>query len=302
MNLTLKERLGLQRTAKIITESQYTKLLNEGTIQLTSDERRQVNSMLPKIINMIAGDYLGDNRMFLIDEFKGISADKSPIKVKIYVGNDMNYKTSNGYYQTNDKKNPDDNIILIQQFQFSKYFKGLGGLDMDFTKMMTGNENPGIDAVRKTLTHELIHAKDPATNHRYLKEPNEPGKDYYKSWAEFQTMTGQFFEAITTSVDRAVKLKMTKEEILSALDSILQFYSGKQTTFNQNAKDFIQGSGKRTAFQSLVNKFTEYSSSLNTYASYILMIKKYNPEGYKEFLTDLYKTVDDAKDKTEKLT
>ena len=174
---------------------------------------------------------------------------------------------------------------------------------MDFTKMMTGNENPGIDTLRKTLTHELIHAKDPALNHKFLKEPYDPGNEkvYYKSWTEFQTMTGQFFEAITTSVDRAVKLKMTKEEILSALDSILQFYSGKQTTFNQNAKDFIQGSGKRTAFQSLVNKFTNYSSAIDTYDSYIRMIKKYNPEGYKEFLTDLYKTVDDAKDKTKKL-
>jgi hypothetical protein len=277
--------------------------LKEGTIQLTSDERRQVDAMLPKIINMIAGDYLGDNKMFLVGEFNGISADKSPIKVKIYVGNDMNYKNASGYHQANDRKNPDDNFILIQQFQFSKYFKGFGGLDTDFTKIMTGNENPGIDDLRSTLIHELIHAKDPAVNHRYLKEPYDFDKKevYYKSWKEFQTMTGQFFEAITTSVDRAVKLKMTKEEILSALDSILQFYSGKQTTFNQNAKDFIQGSGKRTAFQSLVNKFTQYSSSLNTYASYILMIKKYNPEGYKEFLTDLYKTVDDAKDKTKKL-
>jgi hypothetical protein len=241
MNLTLKERLGLQRTAKIITESQYTKLLNEGTIQLTSDERRQVNSMLPKIINMIAGDYLGDNRMFLIDEFKGISADKSPIKVKIYVGNDMNYKTSNGYYQTNDKKNPDDNIILIQQFQFSKYFKGLGGLDMDFTKMMTGNENPGIDAVRKTLTHELIHAKDPATNHRYLKEPNEPGKDYYKSWAEFQTMTGQFFEAIKDSVDRIMNNNPTSSEIElinRSLSNLLNFFSGKEKNIS-NVDDFF---------------------------------------------------------------
>ena len=300
--LTLKERLDLQRTARIITESQYNKLLKEGTIQLTSDERRQVDDMLPKIINIIAGNYLGDNRQREVGEFNGISADKSPIKVKIFVGNDMSEKNANGYYKTKDKKNPNDNIIMIQQFQYTKYFKGFGGLDTDFTKMMTGNENPGIDSLRKTLTHELIHAKDPALNHQFLKEPYDHRDEvYYKSWTEFQTMTGQFFEAITTSVDRAVKLKMTKEEILSALDSILQFYSGKQTTFNQNAKDFIQGSGKRTAFQSLVNKFTQYSSSLDTYASYILMIKKYNPGGYKEFLTDLYKTVDDAKDKTKKL-
>ena len=280
-------------------------ILQEGTIQLTPNERDQIESMLPDIIEVISGKYIGDNRMRYIGDIDAISADKTPIKVKVNVGNNLNSKDADAYYIANDRNNPDDNEIFIQQFHFSSYFTGFSGLDMKFTKMATGNENLGIERLRKVLKHELIHAKDPARNQHFFKEPYDPEKleVYYKSWAEFQTMTGQFFEAITTGVDRALRLGMSKEEILDALDNILKFYTGKEKFFNQNTKDFIQGTGKRNIFQSLINLVAggNFISSIDDYAAYIANIKKYNPEGYKEFLTDLYKTIDQAKDKLKNL-
>lgn len=276
-------------------------ILKEGAIQLTSDERAQVERILPDIIKTISGKYIGDNEGVVVDTIKYLYADKTPGKVEIAVGNDLNHKNANGYFTTKDPKNPTDNLIWIQQFQFSPYFKGLSGLDLKANRVLTGNENPGIELLRKVLKHELIHAKDPALNHHYLKEPydSDDAKVYYKSWTEFQAMTGQFFEAITTGVDRALKLGMSKQKILGVLDNILSFYSGKTDTFIYDTEDFIQGTGKRNIFQSLVNIFVGRSlpPAINTYAEFLAQIKKYNPEGYKEFLKDLYKTIDQAKDK-----
>jgi hypothetical protein len=47
MNLTLKEKLDLQRQAKIITESQYKKLLNEN------DSTNQISSTVPTLVKKI---------------------------------------------------------------------------------------------------------------------------------------------------------------------------------------------------------------------------------------------------------
>lgn len=278
-------------------------ILEEGTLQLTPDERQQVEDMLPDIIKAISGKYIGDNRMRPIGDINVISVDKTPMTVQINVGNDLNSPNANGYHATNDPKNPTDNLILIQQFQFLKYFSGFSGLDIKARKILTGDENLGIEALRKTLKHELIHAKDPALNQHYLKEPynSNDAASYYKSWAEFQTMTGQFFEAITTGVDRALRLGMNKNQILNALNNILNYYSGKTKIFNRDTEDFIQGTGKRNIFQSLIKVATEIlmplQSSITSYAGYLAAIKQYNPEGYKEFLKDLYKTIDQAKDK-----
>jgi hypothetical protein len=288
-------------------------ILQEGTLQLTPEERQQVEKIIPDVIRVISGEYVGDNMMRYIADIDGISADKTPIKVKIYVGNDLSEKKADGYYQTNDPKNPTDNVILVQQFALQPYFNS--GEKVYST--LTGDKSVGIEAVRRILKHELIHAKDPSRNQHYLKEPYDP-KDkavYYKSWSEFQTMTGQFFEAITTGVDRALDLGMPKEKILKVLNNILKVYSGKTTitgkeTLTQDTADFIQGTGKRNIFQALI-KFAENTissiagtkilNSLDTYVLYLNNIKKYNPEGYKEFLKDLYKTIDQAKDKLNNL-
>jgi len=275
------------------------KILKEGAIQLTSDERRQVEEMLPKIIKIISGKYLGDNRYQSVGYIDAVSADKSPIKIEMQVGNDLNFPNAGGYYQTNDKDNPTDNVILIQQNKYAGYFKGLSGLDLKLTKIATGNQNPGVEKIRSIIKHEIIHAKDPALNHKYRKERYDTNDTsiYYKSWTEFQTMTGQFFEAITTGVDRALALGKSKEDILSALGNILNFYAGKEKFFTQNTKDFIQGTGKRNVFQSLINYAAgALPSAIDDYYGYIALIKKYNPEGYKEFLTDLYKTIEQAKE------
>ena len=49
MNITLKERLDLQRTAKIITESQYKKLLKENEEMTPEQATAKVMAAVPEI-------------------------------------------------------------------------------------------------------------------------------------------------------------------------------------------------------------------------------------------------------------
>ena len=176
----------------------------------------------------------------------------------------------------------------------------------------------GINQLRTALKHELIHAKDPALNHHFLKEPYDSNKPelYYKSWTEFQTFTGEFFEAITTGVDRMLSdpSKENIKKINTSLDDILNFYSGKSKSMSQTTSDFIEDTGQRNSFQSLLtfakNVFKNLTKttigsittdSLDLYNHYINKIKIHNQKGYKEFLKDLYKTIDQARDKVNKV-
>jgi hypothetical protein len=331
-------------------------ILKEGRIYLTADETRQIEEMIPGIIDAIKGGWISKNDYKEVGQINYESADKTPGSVKIYIAND--YPNAGGYFQTNDPKNSNDNAIVIQQGAYDKYFTNIDGLINKTHKILTGDENAGIESLRRTLKHELIHAKDPARNQyrsnwsivadsnlwvatytsgdgkrtksfkfksedeaisfvkqQQLKsyDPNDP-QNYYKSWTEFQTMTGQFFEVIVAGINRIdVSTIENVKKIEIALSEILNFFSGKSTEFSQETYDFIQNTQSRNLFQKLIkstenfivksgftfgNKPTE--SALDTYIAYINLIKTYNPEGYKEFLKDLYKLIDIVKDQLNK--
>lgn len=286
--------------------------LHEGSIQLTSDERNQVEEMLPEILKIIQGSRV--EKYTAIDSIKYKLADGTAASCDIYVGNDQ--PGAMAYYQTQELNDHTDNYIVIQQQPFKVYFGFLNAL----RTTATGDKNPGIELLRQALKHELIHAKDPATNHHYLKEPYDMKSDkvYYKSWKEFQTMTGQFFEAITTGVERIMNDNPSADDIRKiehALKNILKFYAGKTAVLDIVTADFIQDTGKRNIFQTLIKIADVFYEALvntlgistvtrnvlDTYVAYINGIKIYNPSGYKEFLKDLYKTIDQAKDNVNKI-
>ena len=275
---------------------------------MTSDERNQVENMIPKIIKIISGKWIpsGVQNAVYIDAINYEFADKTKGKVNVFVANDSSAK---GYFTTNDPKNPTDNSIVIQQNSFINYFTNLGGLIFKTQKFVAGDENAGIELLRKTLKHELIHAKDPALNHHFLKEPYDSNKAeiYYKSWTEFQTMTGQFFESIITGVDRIMSSNLSEKNIRKieiALSNILNYFAGKTTELKQDTIDLIQNTQSRNLFQRLIKKLENItgldptgSGALGVYLTYITLIKKYNPKAYNEFLKDLYKIIDQTKDK-----
>ena len=301
----------------LINENQFNHIINDGSIKLTPSERQQVEDILPKAIEAIAGKDLGSSTGWWgafkkIGRIKAVSADGEKILIDIFVGNNISdeLKTSLGYYNPRDPKNPNDNFIVLQQRNLSTYFKGPLNIDSKINKFALGTENPGIEQVRGVLKHEIIHAKDPNMNQhwkfKFKKEPEnskEEEKLYYSSWEEFKTMSGQLLEAIIVCSEKAPTLGMEKKDIINGLDNILMLYAGKTKSFNQNAKDLIQGSGKRNIFQKVIvnsNIYQKYLVSGNftpveTYHAYLQKIKEHNPKGYNKFLRELYKTINEVK-------
>lgn len=102
---------------------------------------------------------------------------------------------------------------------------------------------------------------------------------------------------------KSTKTRDGKKDIINGLDNILMLYAGKTKSFNQNAKDLIQGSGKRNIFQKVIvnsNIYQKYLISSNytpveTYHAYLQKIKEHNPKGYNRFLRELYKTIETLK-------
>jgi uncharacterized protein YnzC (UPF0291/DUF896 family) len=285
--------------------------LEEGALILTPEERQQVEAMIPIIIDNIKKPLLPNDKVYDIGNIKYKFADGEDGEAKVVVGYPGS-DNAKGVFRTHDPKNRTDNWIVINQVYFSQFFpssNSFSDLDQRLSRTVTGNENTGIERLRQTLKHELIHAKDPALNHHYLKEPysNKDEAIYYKSWTEFQTFTGQFFESLISGTDRVLNNADNPEDIKKiekALSNILQYFAGKTKTINLDTKEFIDGTGSRNFFQKIFNflnqivrmpKDSDYA--LSEYLTYLAKIKQYNPEGYKEFLKDLYKTIKSIEEK-----
>jgi hypothetical protein len=287
-------------------------IIEEGTLTLTPDERQQVEAMIPEMIKVISEPDLiplGQHRNIGTLKFK--FADGEDGEVLIGVGT---FEPSNarGAHHAMDLNNKTDNLILIQQAQFKQYFPSskFNQIDQNLYRTFTGTANTGVERLRQVIKHEIIHAKDPALNHRYSKEPYDSSDEsvYFKSWAEFQTFTGQFFESLIAGTDRVlsgVNTAADLKRVESALANILQFFAGKTKTISINTAEFIDGTGSRNIFQKafnvlnsmIGNKPKSSDFALSEYVAFLYKIKQYNPEGYKEFLKDLYKTIKTIEEK-----
>lgn len=269
----------------LISEDQLSNIINEGFIKLSSDEMKQIDAVVPMLVDALSGEYLGDGKYKHITGLISNSADGGHITTNIYIGNNLDEKVLNAYafYAPNDKMNPFDNIIVFQQFNFIKFFSGRQYWD-EFKS--EGGENIGIELVRKNLIHELIHAKDPNSNHRFDDDGYSTTikSIYYKSWKEFKAITGQFLNTINYNVGKNYNPDVDKGKILDALDNILKVYAGNIKDFNQNAVDLIQGSLIKSSY-----------FVANSYIADIIMVRTHNPEGYKKYLRELYKTIEALK-------
>lgn len=267
----------------LINENQLRNIINEGFIKLSSEEMNQIDAVVPMLVDALSKEYLGDGKYKHITGFISNSADGTEIVTNIYIGNNLDELNAYAFYATNDKKNPFDNIIVFQQFNFIKFFSGRQYWD-EFKS--EGGENIGIELVRKNLIHELIHAKDPNSNHKFDDEEYSKtiASIYYKSWKEFKTITGQFLNTISSNIDRNYNIDADKDKILDALDNILEVYAGKVKNFNKNGLDLIQGSSIKSSY-----------FVANSYINDIIMVRIHNPEGYKRYLKELYKTIQTIK-------
>ena len=288
---------------KIVRET--LELLNEGIIKLTDNEVRQINDILPKVKNAIKNRVLYKG----IASIDYVTADDLNATAIVYIyDKDDN---SLAHHNSRNKKDLNDNLIGVNFNFFGLVYNGI------FNKILSKMTNKTPDEhLITSLKHELIHAKDPAVNHKPLNQPVNSGdiKSYYGSWIEFPTQTGEFFEAISQRTKEEIEKKPfgkklpkeTIEKIFNIYDDILDFYSGKDKVFNSETAKWLSGGNTGNLFQKFVNGILSFGgvkinwssdTLLPIFSNKIEQIKKYNPEGYKEFQKDLYKLITNLKEK-----
>ena len=285
-------------------------ILREGTISLTPSERKEIDKLAPKIATAVNQLYLKPSDNVIPIGFMNYKlADGSDGFVSIDVADDN--RTSGAYFRKNDPKNLKDNVIVIQSNPLIPYF--MDWKDNVLSTQQTNKAKEGLEIIKYSLRHELIHAKDPALNTYNMKEPYDPTKEeiYYKSWTEFQTMTGQFFEAIQDSVDKILNDDPTSKDIdriNRSLSDLLDFFSGKEKNISNETKELITYTPQSENIFKKIDNFLDKivgnpkstGNIFNSYIYYLNKIKQYNPEGYQEFLKDLYKIIDSIRDKINK--
>lgn len=300
---------------KFLVENKLTnnsRLISERRLALTPNDTAIVNKVADTIGNFLESGEADKNTNYDGGTYDYVLADGSPGKVSFtlsYVDNN-----STAHFQRNDTEgtNLEDNIININS---KFYIPAFDNIFMNIWQGLTGRTP--MEDLKRSITHELIHAKDPAVNHHLLKEPYDTSKVevYYKSWTEFPTMTGQFMEAILRRTDELVQRGLDEESyntVQVGLQNILDVYSGKQNSFKNETYKLLTTQGNIGLLEAIaglvvsmglmiLGKSTQtLHPDLDNMAAYISAIKKYNIEGYNEFLKDLYLTVQEAVDNVNK--
>jgi hypothetical protein len=300
---------------KFLIENKLTnnsKVIAERRLALTPNDTAIVNKVANTIGNFLESGEANKNTTYNGGTYDYVLADGSPGKVSFtlsYVDNN-----STAHFQRNDTEgtNLEDNIININS---KFYIPAFDNIFMNIWQGLTGRTP--MEDLKRSITHELIHAKDPAVNHHLLKEPYDTNKVevYYKSWIEFPTMTGQFMEAILRRTDELVQQGLDEESyntVQVGLQNILDVYSGKQNSFKNETYKLLTTQGNIGLLEAIaelvvgigliiLGKSTQpLHTDLDNMAAYISAIKKYNIEGYNEFLKDLYLTVQEAVDNVNK--
>jgi hypothetical protein len=284
--------------------------LKEGIISLSDEEETKLRNLIPVFIQALK------NKEFNLPlgnpiKYKMTSGEEAEFTPYIYLGDG----SSAAHFVNNDDINFKDNLIGING---NYWYPAFEGTLESIWKILTG-DNPK-ESLLSSLRHELIHAKDPAVNHKPLKTKYDPSKPelYYGSWVEFPAQTGEFLEAIKFNSYEYINnnkdnLKQAILELNSYYQDILDFYSGKNKMFNKSTMDWLAGGEKGNFIQKFIRNIADWGgwllgqghttdpgwASRNTLVAFyskIEKIRKYNPEGYKEFQKDLYKTIQNTID------
>jgi hypothetical protein len=129
-------------------------------------------------------------------------------------------------------------------------------------------------------------------------------------------MTGQFMEAILRRTNNLIQKGITEEsyrQIQTALQNILDVYSGKENSFAPATYELLTDGNEETLLKWIArivvgtgmlitggNPNELDDTILDQMARYISAIKQYHIDAYNEFLKDLYLTVQEAVDNINK--
>ena len=173
-----------------------------------------------------------------------------------------------------------------------------------------------------TLYHEMMHATDPSQstkyNPKYMLTYNEfDDEKYWGHPIEFRAITNEFLEALEMEYERRllmIKNPEQKKYHNQSLDNLLGYFS-KNEELSKLTLDILRRVNDEEVLENLISKslsdlttlYPGISDFINAkkdeepyYITYIELIKKHNPKGWPRFLTMLYKSIEDLKNKINK--
>lgn len=181
---------------------------------------------------------------------------------------------------------------------------------MDFIMELQPKEYGSKKNLFLTIYHEMMHATDPTqstkTSMKYLSTYNPlDDKKYWGHPIEFRAITNEFLEALVLEFKRRLmrlRIPENKKFLTKSLSNIMSYFKdgtplsklSLDILKRMNDENVLEGRFS-TLLSDISTEFPETSEFLPKqdepfFLTYILNIKKYNPEIWRRFLTMLFKT------------
>ena len=170
-----------------------------------------------------------------------------------------------------------------------------------------------------TLYHEMLHATDPTQstkyNPKYMLTYNEfSDEKYWGHPIEFRAISNEFLEGLEMDIERrleSIKNPDYKKYLIRSLDNLLGYFS-RGESLNKLTIDILKRVNDEDVLENMISKSltnltTAYPNISDLvvkkdedepyYLTYLENIKKYNPKMWPRFLTMLYKSIEDLRNK-----
>jgi len=193
---------------------------------------------------------------------------------------------------------------------------------MDFVMELQPKEYVSRKNLYLTLYHELLHATDPSQSTKYSPKfmstyDDTSDEKYWGHPIEFRTITNEFLEALEMEIERrlmSLKNPEYKKYLSQSVENILRYFSQGEK-LSKLSTDILRRVNDEEVLDNMIShsisNFTTIYPGISDfiaareddepyYITYIELIKKHNPKVWPNFLTMLYKSLNDLKKKIEK--
>jgi hypothetical protein len=255
--------------------------------QFSPETQERLKSVVDKLWNDRNKKYVKKTR---VDFFPFKLADGTDGLVKVIVNPRLPYI---GFMGTNPKKSLDPADIFIEVNP--KHYQSKKNLYL-------------------TIYHEMIHASDPTQSHEWkpsYEVTYNPKKDeeYWGHPIEFFAITNEFLEGLVNEYTRRVNRARNPENkslMLKSFNNILDYFSKGEKLSKLSQDVLYRINDEYVNSDKISNMLADISTDypnvselipnkeeIPYYLHYIQLIKKYNPDIWKRFLTMLFKTKDE---------
>jgi len=276
------------------------KILNILTSLLTEASRFKMDPELNFYIQDLA-DRLWSmrdkkfTRKTFVDGFPFKTSDGVDGYVKVIINPRLRYL---GYMETKPKESRDP---------------------MDFVMELQPKEYVSRRNLYLTIYHEMLHATDPSQSTKFspkysLTYDERSDEKYWGHPIEFRAITNEFLEGLELEMDRRtlmLKNPENKKYLVQSLDNILNYFANGEK-LSKLSLDILRRVNDEEVLENRISKSISDIASENPrlsdfisaregnepyYLTYVELIKQHNPEIWPRFLTMLYKSIEDTKNK-----